>query len=593
MPFASDEQLAEIRTRADVVQVIGERVPLKRSGHNFKGLCPFHGEKTPSFMVHPEKQIFHCFGCGEGGDVFSFLMKYDGVDFGEAVRTLAERYGVTLTESQGREGEAAKAKIEKDLLYKINRLAIRFFYETLQGASGSRGREYLEKRAIKPEMVREAYLGYAPSDGKSFLKLLREKNVPLDAAERLGLIRKGPSGDYFDFFRDRLICSVVSTDEKFLGFSGRALGDDQQPKYLNSPESSIYRKSETLLGLHMARPAIRELDQAVLVEGNFDMIRLHQEGIRNAVAPLGTALTEKQVRYLKRFTDNFVLIFDGDAAGTKASERALEIFLPLGISPKVVLLPEGEDPDSFVLHKGSELLKEMIVSAPSLLDVRMELIFREEGNDPQGQTKAVQRVTEILAKLTGEIEKNMYLQRVADRFGLSRETLARGLVSNRGSARKESNFSHDAGDHRPRKLPPIERTILEVLLAGNANPEILLTEIEAEDFSSPELGFLWQRVREDFNRSGQVDVARILTGLEEERVRKLLTELAMGGGRWKEDMGRVAADCLRQLRASRMRDRLKNLSREIRQAENGQDAGRMQELIDQKNQLIKQMGHLH
>ncbi|HSA58063.1 MAG TPA: DNA primase [bacterium] len=592
MPFASDEQLAEIRSRADVVQVIGERVPLKRAGHNFKGLCPFHAEKSPSFMVHPEKQIYHCFGCGEGGDVFSFLMKYDGVDFGEAVRTLAERCGVALTAGGG-DADAVKAKADKDLLYKINRLAIRFFYETLEGPEGSRGREYLDRRAIKPDMVREAYLGYAPADGRSFVRLLKEKKAPLEAAERLGLIRKGQSGDYFDFFRDRLVFSVVSPDGKFLGFSGRALADDVQPKYLNSPESAIYRKSETLLGLHMARAAVRETDQVLLVEGNFDLIRLHQEGIRNAVAPLGTALTEKQVRSLKRLTENFILLFDGDAAGEKASERALEIFLPLGISPRVVLLPRGEDPDSFVLQKGAESLRKMISNAPALLDVRMDLIFKEHGEEPQGQAKAVRQVTEILSKLPGEIEKNLYLQRVAVRFGLSMETLSHGIVSKRPGGRKESNFSHDAGDQKVRNFPAIERTVLEVLLAGHANPSILLEEIGSGDFLHPDLGFLWDRVKEGYRRDGHVDVARILNELEEGPRRKLLTELAMAGGRWKEDAGRVAADCLRQLRAARLRGRLKGLSQEIQVAETAQDLERVKELMDQKNRLMKEMSGTH
>lgn len=593
MPFATDEQLAEIRSRADVVQVIGERIPLKRSGHNLKGLCPFHGEKTPSFMVHPEKQIFHCFGCGEGGDVFTFLMKYDGVDFGEAVRMLAERYGVTLSSDPGRAEADAKARGEKDLLFKINRLAARFFHDSLQAPEGSRGREYLEKRDIKAELIKEAYLGYAPSDGRSFINLLREKKAPLELAEKLGLIRRGNSGDYFDFFRDRLMFAVVSPDGKFLGFSGRALSDEAQPKYLNSPESAIYHKSETLLGLHMARSAIRERDQALLVEGNFDMVRLHQAGIRNAVAPLGTALTDRQVRYLRRFTDHFVLIFDGDAAGMKASERALEIFLPLGISPKVVLLPQGEDPDSFVRQKGPEIIEEMIISAASLMDVRMELIFKEEGGDPQGQSKAVRRVTELIAKLPSEVEKNLYLQRVAERFGLPMDTLVQGLVSKRSTPRNQSNFSSDAGEHESKKFPPIERTLLEVLLAGHANPAVLFEEIKAEDFIHPNLGFLWGVVREDFQRNGALELGRILGGLGGDPRARILTELAMAGSRWKEDSGRVADDCLRQLRAARFRGQLKGLSQEIRQAETEHDSERMKDLMDRKNQLIKEMNTLH
>lgn len=593
MPFATDEQLAEIRSRADIVQVIGERIPLKRSGHNLKGLCPFHGEKSPSFMVHPEKQIFHCFGCGEGGDVFSFLMKYDGIDFGEAVRTLAERYGVTLTSEPGRAEAEAKARGEKDLLFKINRLAARFFCETLQSQEGSRGREYLERRETQGEIIREAYLGYAPADGRMLTHLLREKKAPLELAEKLGLIRRGQSGDYYDFFRDRLMFAVVAPDGKFLGFSGRALGDDAQPKYLNSPESAIYRKSETLLGLHMAREAIRESDQVLLVEGNFDMVRLHQAGIRNAVAPLGTALTDRQVRYLRRFTERFVLIFDGDAAGLKASERALEIFLPMGISPRVVLLPQGEDPDSFVREKGPGIIQEMINSAPALMDVRMELIFREEGGDPQGRANAIHRVTELIGKLPGEVEKNLYLQRVAERFGLAFETLLQGLVSKQNSVRNRSNFSPAVSEHQSKKFPPIERTLLEVLLAGHANPAVLFEEIKPEDFTHPDLGFLWGVVREGMKASGLIDVTRLLEGLGGDSRSRLLTELAMAGSRWKDEADRVADDCLRQLRAARFREKLKGLSQEIRKAETEHDLEKMKDLMDRKNQLIKEMNTLH
>ncbi len=511
MALIQDGQIAEIRSRADIVQVIGERIPLKRAGRNFKGVCPFHQEKTPSFMVHPEKQIFHCFGCGVGGDVFSFLMKHDGIEFGEAIEVLADRYGIELQRTGISKDAAALRREEKDLLYKINKLTLRFFYDTLQGTAGTtgtKGQAYLEKRAIRPDMIREAYLGYAPAEGRALTNKFREKKVPLEAAEKLGLIRKGQSGDFYDFFRDRLVFAVVSPDEKILGFSGRSLDDEVQPKYLNSPESPIYHKSASLLGIHLARNAIREADQVILVEGNFDMLRLQQEGLKNVVAPLGTALTESQVRYLRRFTENFVLLFDGDTAGLRAAERALEIFLPLGLSPRVVTLPQGEDPDSFVKARGADSLKDMISSAASLLEVRIEHILRNGAGDPQEKAKAIRQVTELLAKLPGDIEKRLYIQRVAERFGLSEEPLWAMLFPKRPMGRKESNFSKPSGDQKDIKFSPIERTVLEVLLSGHANPAILLDEIEAKDFSHPVLGEIWDLVPRDYALNGRVVLVR-------------------------------------------------------------------------------------
>ncbi len=590
-----DEQIEEVRSRADVVQVIGERVPLKKAGHNFKGLCPFHQEKTPSFMVHPEKQIFHCFGCGEGGDVFTFLMKYEGIEFTEAIERLADRYGVTITPVGGDATGIARQKGEKDLLYRLNKLAVRFFHDALQSAAGSKGRDYLERRGIRPEMIREHYLGYAPADGRGLIQKLREKKAPLELAEKLGLIRKGTSGDYYDFFRDRFLFTVVSPEGKILGFSGRALEEEAQPKYLNSSESPIYHKSETLLGLHVARSAIREQDTVVLVEGNFDMLRLHQEGLKHVVAPLGTALTERQVRYLRRFTDNFILLFDGDTAGVRAAERALDIFLPLGMVPRVVLLPSGEDPDSFVKKNGIEPLRTMISMSASLLETRIEHILKE-AKDTQGRVKAVKGIAELLAKLPGEIEKGLYIQRVAGRFGLSEEALLATLAPKKRSFRNESNFSAVSGDHEAKKFPPIERTILEVLLSGYASPGILLKEIEAIDFSSQALGRIWGLVKEAFARDGQVDLAKILGFSQEqegEDVRRLLTELAMAGGRWKDEGEKVAEDCLRKLRMTRFQDRLKQLSLEIRQAETEHDDDRLDELKKQKRILTNEIRSLH
>jgi DNA primase len=604
MPFIPDQELEKLRSRADIVQVIGEKIPLKRAGRNFKGLCPFHSEKSPSFMVQPDKQIFHCFGCGEGGDVFSFLMKHDGLEFVEAVERLAERYGIILTKVSGEsEDKIRKGREEKDLYFRINRLAALFFQKILiEDETGKRGRDYLQQREIKieDEIVKESLLGYAPADGKRLTQLFQNKKVPMELAEKLGLIRKGTAGDYYDFFRDRLIFTITSAEGKVLGFSGRGIDDSVQPKYLNSPESMIYRKSDSLLGIQVARPAIRELDQVILVEGNFDLLRLQKAGLRNVVAPLGTALTDLQVRSLSRLTRNFVLIFDGDDAGIRAAERALRIFLPLGILPKSVSLPKGEDPDTFVRQKGGDALREIISLASPLLDIVIEGIFEKTKKDPQERRRFVPEIADLLSLCPGEVEKQMYFQRVADRFGLSVDVVRRSgdpknSQKNR-SARKESNFSASTGEDGGAlggiALPPIERTVLEVLLSGqslSAMQETLFKEIEAEDFLHPLAGEVWRVLKEDYSQHREVDVGRILAGVTEAPVRKLLTELSIRGSRWQEEGGKAAADCVRQLRSAKMRGKLQELSREIRKAELEHDTTKIMDLMDQKNRLIHEM----
>lgn len=599
MPFATDNEIQEIRNRADILHIIGEKVSLKRAGRNHKGCCPFHQEKTPSFMVNPDKQIFHCFGCGVGGDVFAFIMKYEGLDFPHAVESLADRYGVVLTQKGQSAESVAKNKSEKEILYKINQLAARFYFENLKTSEGQRGLDYLKKRDIRSEMIRESLLGYAPQSGKALYQLLVEKKAPLELAGKLGLIRRGVHGDYYDFFRDRVVCSIISAEGKILGFSGRALTDEVQPKYLNSPESPVYHKSYSLLGMQTAKEAIRVQDQVILVEGNFDMIRLQQEGLKNVVAPLGTALTEQQIRYLGRTTENFVLIFDGDNAGRKASARALELFLPLGIFPKVVNLPEGEDPDSFVRKEGVTALQERIQNAVFLLDYWVEQILSERlaseiktGQGPQTQAKAIRKVAELVALVPGEIEKSLYIQRVAQRYGVQADFLI--PVKKKLPPQRDSNFIKPSVDEVRKALPPIEKMVIELVIQ---KPELLKTffrDISATDFSDIRLGDIWKLLVDH-------KVEALTTTAEADESRKelqvLWSELVITGSRWsdieRDEETKAAEDCVRQMKVVRFKSQLKQLSTEIRQAELDQDMLRVSRLLQEKNSLIKQMNLIH
>ncbi len=585
MPVISESDLEKVRQAADIVQIVSEKIPLKRSGRNLKALCPFHAEKTPSFMVNPERQIYHCFGCGEGGNVFSFLMRLDGLSFPEAVERLADRFGIRIT--RGAPIDPVK-KGARDILYRVNQLVARHFFENLHDPEkGKKARAYLERRKMRPEACREALLGYALPSGQDICSLLRSKNIPLEKGEEIGLIQNRGGGAY-DFFRDRLIFTVLSPDGKILGFSGRVL-DQGEPKYLNSTDSSLYNKGESVLGLHLAKDSIREKDQVVIVEGNFDQLRLYQEGIRNVVAPLGTALTERQVLRLKRFTENFVLIFDGDAAGQKAARRALEIFLPLGILPRAVTLKEGEDPDSFVLQKGGAAMSERISAAPFLLDRILQEIFEKGGRDPAGVRDAVNRGVEYIRLFPTDVEKSIYIQRVAQMAGLPETVVARETLK---KAKKGSNFPESVPEDLGR-IPVVERTLLEILVSEKVPAGELFREIQSGDFSSPPLGLIWGICRADFERNGSVRVDRILTGEIEESARRLISELAVASERWEGMDGESVEACVKRFQKDHYRDLLKGISREIREAEEEKDTMRVERLLAKKNLLLKEMTRLH
>lgn len=587
MPFAETD-LDKVRASADIVQVIGEKLPLKKAGRHFKTLCPFHTEKTPSFMVNPEKQIFHCFGCGEGGNVFGFVMKYEGVEFPEAVERLADRFAIPLSTRREDPQQIHLRRSEKERFYRINQLAARRFYENLADPErGGRAREYLAVRGIRKEMIREYGLGYAPVEWRDLCTFFREKGVPEDDAEKLGLIRRGER-EPFDFFRDRLIFPIISPDGKVLGFSGRALGEGQEPKYLNSPDSLVYAKGESFLGLQLARNFIREKEEVVLVEGNFDQLRLYQEGIRNVVAPLGTAVTGGQIRLLARLTPHFVVLFDGDAAGQRAAARALETFLPLGILPRAVTLPPKEDPDSFVLKSGGEALSRRIEKAPLLLDLKIDQIIDRGGDSAAGRGHAAGEVAELIALLAGPVEKSLYIQRVAQKLGLSEKLMAGQVLK---KTKKGSNFSIPVSEEKDR-VPAVERTLVEILMAGRLSPREI-SEIRGTDFTSAPLGEVWEVLREDLQRHGVLSVARVVSTPLPASVAALLTELAVGSAPWQEKEGEAAVECVKRFRIGRCKGILKGISHEIQEAERENDPLKVEALLKRKNELLKEMSILH
>ncbi|RMH44269.1 MAG: DNA primase [Deltaproteobacteria bacterium] len=461
-----DDARDEIRRKADIVAVIGQHVKLRKAGVNHVGLCPFHDEKTPSFSVNGEKGVYYCFGCGKKGDVFSFVMEFEGKSFVEAAQALAERFGVALQEvadSPARRRERS----DKALLYDLNRLAARFFRDRLTDPQdGQRARAYLEARGIAPEVATRFGLGYAPASWDAFASVLRARGVPERLALAAGLVKRRRTGDgVYDAFRDRIMCPIVLPGGEVCGFSGRALesGDDAGPKYINSPESPVYKKSKLLFGLHRAREAFRATRRALVVEGNFDVIVLHQYGFEEAVAPLGTALTDAQVDTLRRLVDEVVLVYDGDRAGRAATLKALKLLVAAGVTTRIARIPLGEDPDSLV-RADPAAFRQIIDRAQYGVEYFVHEVWAAtQWASADSRAQAVAEAAEVIGAVPDETRRNLLVGELAAATGVDDRVVRRALTAaHRGNAAQAAEIAKPRRSaHRP--VPAAELEIIAIL----------------------------------------------------------------------------------------------------------------------------------
>ncbi len=402
-----------------IEEVVGEFVNLKRSGSGYKGLCPFHSEKSGSFMVAPAKNIFKCFGCGKGGDSIAFIKEIEGIGYGEALRYLAKKYNIEIEET-AMTPENLEEKNRVDALNIINMRAQKFFQEQLLETDRglSVGYSYFEKRKFSDETIRAFGLGYAPPDRDVLTKQLQSEGYSVDLLQQVGLAKLGYDNHYNDFFRDRVIFPIYNVSGKPIAFTGRIMmSDPKAPKYINSPETEVYSKSKALYGLYQSRQAIQKADLCYLVEGNTDVISLHQGGIKNVVASSGTALTVEQLRLIKRFTPNVTIVYDSDSAGIKAALRGLDLALEEDMNVRLVLLPEKEDPDSFINTQGGEVVTQYLKdNARDFIIFKAELLQKETANDPIGQSKVMKEVIASIAKISDTIKRQNYIKTCAAFF---------------------------------------------------------------------------------------------------------------------------------------------------------------------------------
>ena len=427
---APDEAKEQVRDATDIVALVGEKVQLRRSGRSWKGLCPFHGEKTPSFTVNPERQVWHCFGCGKGGDAFAWLMEMEKVTFPEALQVLADRAGIELPKIERGPGDAAR-----DRLYQANALANDYFKASLRSAAGETARAYLDGRGFDAEVLDAYQVGWAP-EGWDGLGTTLGKLLPPAVLEEAGLLLRRGDGSHYDRFRNRIMFPVMAAAGKVSGFGARAIAPEDQPKYLNSPETAVYRKGSVLFGLPQARAAIRERKEALVAEGYLDVMRLHASGFGNAVSTSGTALTYDQARALARLEAEAVLVYDGDDAGVRAADRALEPLLSAGLSVRVLLIPGGEDPDSLIRAKGAEAFRALLDGARDVPAFLAEASLGAGGVNPPMESR-VRRFVEVLGRVEDPIRRRMLVRRGGEAFGLEEQVFLDALAR-RGGRRSDS-----------------------------------------------------------------------------------------------------------------------------------------------------------
>jgi DNA primase len=472
-----EEAIADLRARVDLKALVGEYVRLKKSGASWKGLCPFHNEKSPSFYVHPERGFFHCFGCGASGDVFAFVMRLEGLAFPDVARRLAERAGVELPVADpAREQEHRKVRAREERFVAVVEAAAGFYLRQLdEHPLGPMAREVWRARGITDETAASFRLGYAPHGWDGLVGFLRQHGYTPGDAEAVGLVVPRRQGDgYYDRFRHRLMFPITDHQGRIVAFSGRALDPppgaepEREPgaKYVNSPEGPLYKKGQILYGLHEGRVEIRRRGWAVICEGNFDLVALHQGGFANAVAPMGTALTEDQAKLLRRYAERVVLLFDGDAAGRKAVRTAFDVLAKAGLDASVVALPPGEDPDSFLRNHGPDELLARVDAAPGIIEHLIDDAASHGIRDASDKARAIASLGPVLAKVSSSIEGRLHVERIARRFGINDVEAVRRQLRQGLRQRREERAEVDESASRPQARRPRTAEFSKVELGG-------------------------------------------------------------------------------------------------------------------------------
>jgi DNA primase len=584
-----DGFVEEVRHAADIVRFISDHVTLKKAGNSWKGLCPFHNEKTPSFNVRSEPAVFHCFGCGEGGDVFKFVMMRERVGFPEAVETVARRFGVPVPD---RRVDAGPERKQREELLAVLAAAARHFESQLWTGPGTAAREYLLGRGFQKDTLEKIHAGAATDSWSGLLDALR-RQFPVATLAMAGLVLERSDGKgHYDRFRNRAVFPICDEGGKVVAFGARSL-DGSEPKYLNSPESPVYQKGRVLYGMNWAKEPIRRSGRAVLMEGYLDVARALEAGVGEAVATCGTALTPGHARLLRRFADAAAVNFDQDDAGRKAARRSIDLLIEEGLRVTVVELPEKHDPDSFVKAEGAAAYQARVDEAPPWLEwVMRRAAADHDTGTPEGKAAFLAELLPSLCRISSAVERAAWLDKAVDRGALDRAAaryeLQRAMARGSGPAPA-------ASEARPAPLPPLrpaatallpaERYLLALMLQASDGVAEALRELEQQEMDGLRSAPLLKAALDLAGRGERVSVAALQEAVEDEDCRRLVSELAVAGA---PERGPAAGDCVRELKRRPLQARMAQIQKDL----GGATGPRLEALLAEKLQLRRLMATL-
>jgi len=610
----SESKIGEVRERSDIVELISQYVSLKRSGANHMGLCPFHSEKSPSFSVNAARQFFHCFGCGVGGDIFSFLMKIEGLAFPDAVRRLAAQHGIDLEERVLSPEDEARQQ-QRERFYRVNEIAADYFHQQLmEHPAGEEARCYMKTRGYGRKAAAEYQIGFALDSWDGFRLHLEAQGQTVADAQALGLIRPRKQGDgHYDLFRKRLMFPVYDLSGRVVAFAGRVL-DDSKPKYINSPESPIYHKGRVLFGLYQARQAMRQSGEVLVVEGYFDQLALYRSGFPQVVATCGTALTTEHARLLKRYVQRVILLFDQDAAGKQATFKAMTVLQEEGVPAAVIELPAGDDPDSFLQSQGVEAFRRRLEKARSVMDLFIEDTLSEAGEGIEQKARAAERIVAQITGLSSELEQDLYLKELARRSGidlerlkqLSKKVAAQGVQLQQKRTRISAGQS-DGYDY-PLPEPPPDEPGREYTVAAEKKreqkpvwsraEELLLCLFLQNYISRKEIvtaGGLELFYHSDAVKYGQllldhatdegIDHKTLYEKLDPDDTRILMGLSALDQGQFGDSVNDFFTGCLQALQREQKKRQRDELHGKIRRCEQAGDSEQMKKLLKEFKNL--------
>ena len=582
-----ENTLREIQDRLDIVEVLGGYISLRKSGQNFKALCPFHPEKTASFMVYPQKQFFICYGCGAGGDMISFVMRHERLEFTETVELLAQKAGVQIAQTSG-----AKARTVNPDLYRANELAAKLYHNFLiNSPEGKSAREYLQKRGLDEATWKAFQIGYAPDKWDFLIGAGQQENLNPQLLEKAGLaIARGGKEGWYDRFRNRVIFPICDARGKVIAFGGRVFGEESGPKYLNSPETELYVKGKILYGLHLAAPEIRQKDFCIVVEGYMDMVAPYQHGIRNVVASMGTSLTEQQIQLIRRYTKNVVIVYDGDEAGKMATLRGLDLLLAGLMRVKVAGLPGGLDPDSMIKTQGVKAFARAIQESKDLFDYKLDILKqRFDPGQMEGRIGICAEMLPTLKRVPNAIQRGEYVKRLAELLGIAEQL----VWDEYNKVKLEPGWKPASGMDQPALKVPMtaEESLAGLLLENPAVVSRVADQLELENFQDADVrdlvAWLLQRAQQGMPAVGHREIVHALARGSAERESRFARWLAWVDTVHEDEKQRALEDLLSRVRKNKRDASTEQLRVSIRLAEEQGDEEAATRFILELNRLMR------